>query len=109
MLLDPNIYSASWLSDVCCRVDTCVQHGLDVGGSWRPEMEPKTAPYGLQDGLKTDQATILRGFGVRTSKRTIGTLCPHGAATLGTGKLGPWEEGREEGKPSTHIVQVYSL
>ena len=72
-------------------------------------MEPKTAPYGLQDGLKTDLETILRGSDVRTAKRTIRTLCPLRATRLETAKLGPWEEGREEGKPSPHIVQLYSL
>ena len=70
----PNVYSASWLSDVCCCVDTCVQHEFDVGARWRPKMEPKTAPYGPQDGIKIDLEEILRGFDVRTLNRTIRTV-----------------------------------
>ena len=69
-------------------------------------MEPKMAPYGLQDGLKTDPEAILRGFEVGTFKRTIRHGSPIRTRTLGTPHLGLWEEGREEGKPSSHTVTL---
>ena len=34
-------------------------------------MEPKTAPYGPQDGIKIDVEAILRGFDIRTLEKTI--------------------------------------
>ena len=85
----PNIYSVSWLSDVCCYVDTCILPEVHVGPSWRPKMEPKMAPYGLQDGLKTDPEAILRGFDVRTFSRTIKAVSPSGVGDLGPPPLGP--------------------
>ena len=103
----PSIYSVSWLSDVCCYVDTCVQPEVHVGPSWRPEMEPKMAPYGLQDGLKTDPEAILKGFDVRSFKRTIKAVCPKRATDLYPPNLGPWGQGREGGKPPSHADGLY--
>ena len=65
-------------------------------------MDAKRAPYGPQDGLKTDLEAILRGFDVSRSQDTIKTVWPFRAGMVATPKLGPWEECREEGKPSLH-------
>jgi len=54
-----NIYSVSWLSKVCCAVDTRILPEMHVGPSWRPKMEAKTTPSGLQDGGKTDPEAIF--------------------------------------------------
>ena len=70
-------------------------------------MEPKTAPYGPQDGLKIDVEAILRGFDVRRYQGTIKTVWPIRASRVSCAKLGPWEEGREEGNPP-HTVHLYS-
>ena len=56
-------------------------------------MEAKMAPYGLQDGFKTDPEAILRGFEVGTFQRTMKeggpirmpTLCPPPSWVLGGG------------------------
>ena len=77
---------------------------MGEGGDWRPKMEPKRALDGRQDGLKIAQDPILRGFYVRRSRETIRRRGPHWAARNEEAKLGPWEEGREEGKPSPHTV-----
>ena len=82
---------------------------MDVGGSWKPKMEPKRAPYGRQDGFKIAQEPILKGFYVRRSREAIRRRGPHWATRVETPKLGPWEEGREEGKPSPHIVLSYNF
>ena len=61
-------------------------------------------PHGPQDGLEIDLESILRGFDVRTLKRTIRPVCPLRVSRLGGGKVGLWEEVRAEGNPSTHRV-----
>ena len=100
------IYSVSWLSDVCCDVDTCILPEVHVGPSWRPKVEAKTTPSGLQDGLKTDPEAICRGFEVGTFKRPIRQGSPIRVSNLTPPHLGLWEEGTE-GKPSSHTVTLY--
>ena len=71
-------------------------------------MEAKTAPYGLQEGVKTGPEAILRGFEVGTFKRTMRHGSPSRVTDLTPPHVGLWEEGREEGKPSSHTVTLYN-
>ena len=74
-------------------------------------MDPKTAPYGPQDGIKIDLEAILRGFDVRTLKRTIRPVWQVGRGR----KIFPsWAYGRRVGRrvnppPTDYNVIDYKL
>ena len=74
---------------------------MDVESDWMPKLDAKTDLYVAQDGSKIDAISTYNGLQHKLSKRELAKVCTENPNNLEQPMLGSWEEGREEGKPST--------
>ena len=74
---------------------------------WRrfeAKLGSKIAPSWPQERLESGAKSIFEGLEVERLFKTIRHPTQDWPGAIERPKLGLWEEGREEGKPSTHTV-----
>ena len=78
---------------------------------WRrfeAKLGSKIAPSWPQERLGSGAKSIFEGLEVELLFETLLSCGQDEVGRIETLKLGLWEEGREEGKPSPHTVRLYT-
>ena len=79
----------------------------DLAACWRrfeAKLGSKIDPSWPQERLESGAKSIFEGLEVERLFKTIRHPTQDWPSAISRPKLGLWEEGREEGKPSTHTV-----